>query len=1190
MGNSLVDYRYRVGVFNLCRPGSPKQSRYSLNGITHARLSMWLGYLSYVSVLLFFLCTVVMYIIKGKTGHCRNKTKRNRQFRHITLYSCLGNFLALYIFSSICMLLVKLANDIELNPGPVLDKKISFCHANVRSLLSSHKLDELSIRATQEDYSIIVTTETWLDASISNHDVSIEDYEIIRRDRNRNGGGIAVFIRSNIGFQPLDDLNNPNYECVWLKITSGHNSFILGSFYVTESTATQANDFIEYLDSVLDLINQLQLSNLPLFLIGDFNAKSSTWFNLQMNNALGIRLQGFVERNHMKQLINEPTRVVGNAISLLDLVITNCENLVDSCGVSAPICNSDHGLIWTTINFTTPKSNFVKSFFDLKGTDLDNLKHVLRSFNWDSMYESPDHSQNIKHWLHNFYELIKTNTKLISCKIRSNDKPWFRNRLRHLISKRHRLYKKAKRSGSSDDWSRYHGVSKECLNAIAEAKESYFKSLFQSLSDFSTSSKKWWHVTKKLIGSNNSSTIPPLVDNNGDVSADTKDKCMLLNEYFASQCKVDDDNTDVPEPEPCTNSSLSDMSFNDAEVKKVIDNLGTSKAVGPDGISNDFIRNIADAIITPLTNFFNYSIRHGIFPEEWKKSNIVPIFKKGDKALPSNYRPVSLLCCLSKVFEKLVAQKFMHYIKQNNLITEHQSGFMPSDSTTNQLIYVTDHILNGFEKGEDSLAVFLDISKAFDKVWHKGLILKLKNNGINGTLLNWFESYLSNRLQKVVYQGVSSNYEKVRAGVPQGSVLGPILFLIYINDITVGLVSLNTLFADDGSLIHRYKNIDEAVEAMHHDLRLIEIWAKKWLVTFNPSKTIFMIFSKKASREASPNLIFFGSRILEVDSHRHLGVTFSNTLNWAKHIENIISSADKRMFILKQLSRKVPRKTLLVLYYSMIRSVLEYGCQVYGDLPAVLSDKLERVQYEAGRIICGALKNTSYEKIRIELGWPTLHSRRNFLSLSLMYKIINGLTPSYIQNVILLHNHNLPYRLNLRNADHVPVRPFRLKSYETSFGISAVRKWNALPRTFRMKPNIEQFKSSLKKEYFPKQRTEFNYGERLHNIFLTRFRLGYTTLNSDLANRGIVESAACPRCRVSPETYSHFFLECSALLAARAELFDRMEGLLHTSLTNISNANLIRIIIFGISTKNCKFNEDLFQLVHNYISDSQRFI
>ena len=282
-----------------------------------------------------------------------------------------------------------------------------------------------------------------------------------------------------------------------------------------------------------------------------------------------------------------------------------------------------------------------------------------------------------------------------------------------------------------------------------------------------------------------------------------------------------------------------------------------------------------------------------------------------------------------------MASHIYSYLKANNLISKHQSGFIPGDSTVFQLISFSDYLHRALDNGQEVFSVFMDISKAFDRVWHSGLLVKLKSYGFDASFVSFFKSYLSGREQRVSFMGSLSNSVIITAGVPQGSVLGPVLFLLFINDIVDDLESKAMLFADDTSLskIFDRNTIVNLVTTINNDLRLIEKWAKSWLVNFNPDKTQIMVFSLKREQLIIPDFFFFGKRLVVVDSHTHLGVTFQSKLKWDNHVESLLIKAQKRLNIMRRIKFTVPRKSLQTIYISMIRSLLDYACiSVHWDV------------------------------------------------------------------------------------------------------------------------------------------------------------------------------------------------------------------------------------------------------------------
>jgi hypothetical protein len=322
--------------------------------------------------------------------------------------------------------------------------------------------------------------------------------------------------------------------------------------------------------------------------------------------------------------------------------------------------------------------------------------------------------------------------------------------------------------------------------------------------------------------------------------------------------------------------------------------MNPNKSHGCDNISIQMLQLCAESVVIPLGIIFKNIIKTGIFPSQWKFANVTPIHKKGNKQMVSNYRPISLLPVCSKIFEKILFNNVYKYLVANNLISEHQSGFRPGDSTTNQLLYLVHTIHLALDEQKEVRSVFLDISKAFDKVWHVGLLFKLQQNGIHGILLNLFNSYLSNRNQRVVINGFESEWGLIEAGVPQGSVLGPLLFLIYINDLENDIKSSVKFFADDTSLFSIVTNPVLSASELNSDLKIIEKWAYQWKMLFNPDPTkqaVEMLFSRKRSDQGHPPLFFNNLPVVSATSHKHLGITLDNKLLFTKHISEKVSKA-----------------------------------------------------------------------------------------------------------------------------------------------------------------------------------------------------------------------------------------------------------------------------------------------------------
>ena len=430
---------------------------------------------------------------------------------------------------------------------------------------------------------------------------------------------------------------------------------------------------------------------------------------------------------------------------------------------------------------------------------------------------------------------------------------------------------------------------------------------------------------------------------------------------------------------------MTDTECSPDETETLIKLLNLNKATGPDLISNKMLKSVSEEISVPLSILFNRSFRGGKFAQTWKKANILPLFKQGDESLPSNYRPVSLLSGVGKLQERIVFKHIYNHLIANNFLYKYQSGFLPTHYTTFQLVDIYQHIYQTFDNNQYSCMVFCDLSKAFDRVWHKGLIFKLKQYGISGDLLNWITDYLEDRQQRVIIKSYTSNYKTVSAGVPQGLVLGPLLFLIYIYDIADSLLSLTRLFADDSSLFYSASSILDIECIINHDQQLLAAWAKQWLITCNPLKTEAILFTLRQF-EAFSKLIFENTQFRFVDCHKYLGVTLNFKGQWHDHIENVMKSAAKIIGIMRKLKYNLSRMALNQIYFSYVLPVLEYSSLVWNGCSQHDSSTLEKLQHDAARIVTGLTRSVSLENLYRECGWIPLSERRRQQKLAFMYK------------------------------------------------------------------------------------------------------------------------------------------------------------------------------------------------------------
>ena len=612
----------------------------------------------------------------------------------------------------------------------------------------------------------------------------------------------------------------------------------------------------------------------------------------------------------------------------------------------------------------------------------------------------------------------------------------------------------------------------------------------------------------------------------------------------------------------------------------ILKSLPVGKSSGPDHISGQILSKVSTEIAAPLCNLFNSCIARSLFPKAWKEAHVTAVYKKGDPSLATNYRPISLLSVIGKVFEKLLFRQIFNHLVTINFLTPFQSGFLPGDSTVNQLTYIYNTFCKALDSGKEVRTIFFDISKAFDRVWHKGLIVKLKAAGLSNDFLAIIEDYLKDRRQRVVLPGAYSDWNCIRAGVPQGSILGPLLFLIYINDIVSNIDSNIRLFADDTSLylvINHRNEVLSSTQLLNSDIEKINKWASDWLVTFNPSKSESMIISRKHDINNFPPLYMDQQLIAHVNDHKHLGIFLSGDCSWHKHIDYIQSKAWPKLNIMRKLKYQLDRKSLEIIYLSFVRPLLEYGDTIWDNCTLSEQDELNKIQNEAARICTGATRLVSLNKLKAEIGWESLEFRRKKHKLILFYKMIHGLTPTYLSD-LLPQPVSANSRYNLRNQENLQVPFCRTNLYRNSFLPSVIRDWNELPENTKNATSIDSFKRLLDPRRVDTP-PYFYIGNRKAQVLHTRIRTNCSSLNDDLYSKGIVDSPLC-QCG-SVENAHHFFFSCPLYTHIRVELANSVLQNCPMTLKNL---------LFGNERLSSDSNAKIFYAVQKIISESKRFV
>lgn len=1131
-----------------------------------------------------------------------HKTSINSHCSHFQVYFIYIQLLCLCLsleteFNSalyLCFLLLVASGDIHPNPGPTpLNSEIGLCHLNARSLLKSGRLEEMYLElCCLHRFDIIGVSESHLSQEIPDLDINIQNYTIYRQDRNRHGGGTALYIHDRFTSVRRPDLELPNIELLWVELKFYNHSVLVGVCYrPPNQCAADVDAFIDNLNNSLSSI--VGGRNQSVILLGDFNDRCHVWDSDHSDSEIGLKLVNLVRSHNMFQLINKPTR--NN--NLLDLLITDSPGYFLVADTLPPIDNLDHSIIYGTLNLTPPKiPSYKRKVWQYDRGNWLLLNNLFLLTDWDALFSSSpylnDLTTRITHFIIDTAETCIP-TRLVT--IRPRDKPGMTSEVRRLFKIAKRMHKRARHTCDPVHIEIFRNARRDAKSSFRKARSKFFNDISEKLLNPTTNNKAYWKLNKLVYGDKTCKSIPDLLDGTS-LKTDSWDKAMLFNKFFSEQCSLPDGSDADPLPtfSPVTESSLSSITTTAEEVRKLLRNLNVSKASGPDGISNRILRGCADTLCYPLSRLFNLSLQTGVFPHCWKLSNIVPIHKKNDRQVVSNYRPVSLLCTISKVLERIVHSRLYTYCSENNLLTEKNSGFKPVDSTVNQLTSITHRIYQALDNKQDACLVFLDISKAFDRVWHRGLVFKLRQFGVNGTLLNWFSSYLNNRSQQVIINGTTSEPLFITAGVPQGSILGPLLFLIYINDLVEGIQCDVNMFADDTFLFDTYTDPLLSSVRINQDLNTILRWGNIWKVMFNALKTYYMLISRKQQPSHYPNPTFNNIPIEKTECHKHLGLYFTSNFSWSEHINRTIVKASKRLHLMNSVRLLLPRRSLCSLYKTMILPILEYCNVIYDNCTLRDSLALDNVQRRAALICTGAYRHTSNESLLAELGWQPLYIRRQTHKLILLFKIVHSLTPAYLRR--LLHQPaETPYGLRNRTNASLPVPYSRLSSTKNAFAHSAIKAWNSLPEPIRSCQLLCTFKQLLLSELYKQSNVKFL--PKLYSflplgnatVYHCRLRLGLSALNSHRFSYNFIANKSCPKCNSECENVQHYLFSCPAYAAPRTVLMESLSNILLDDVMQ-NPATLENYLIYGSNSLNIASNLSMFSHVFNYITATGRFI
>ena len=933
-------------------------------------------------------------------------------------------------------------------------------------------MDELQLTiGTENGPDILGICETFLDPSIDDIQLNINHFSLFRKDRHdtqdKPGGGLLLYFRNSLNCQRRHDLEISKIETLWteVKITNS-KPFLICTLY-RPPTATSG-----WIDLLEDELSVAQTTGLEMIIMGDVNidfqaCSNNKWLNL-------------VQLFDLTQLVTNPTRITQSSSTLIDHVYTSNPESISECFVPSysisdhfPVCFS------RKINCKISKNEHItttyRCFKTFNETQFQHdLASALEPFN--DLPAVSNINDDCSLWLGIIQSQLDRHAPIKSRRVKYKRLPDWSNQ--EILTTR-KLRDISKRQGNWSDYKKYRNKTK---SLIRQAKRHHFSEAVTNLTDTKTI---WSHLRKTSTGANaNDNALPSELEINGQCYTNSKDIAFKLNNYFASISEyfISNDITtsapDLSKLQTYINSKIPHATYfripkiTANQVSEFIKGLNSAKATGLDGIGPRILK-LANTVLSPsIAAMINKSIETAKFPDQLKMAKLFPIHKGGSKSDPGNYRPISILPTVSKIFEKHINKHLVSFLNKYKVIHVNQSGFRQKHSCQTALVKLIDQWMACIDNGDLVGSVFLDFRKAFDLVDHSILLDKLSLYKCRGTDLNLLSSYLQDR-QQVIDSGQGlSEPAHIKSGVPQGSILGPTLFLIFINDLPLHLEFCDIdLFADDATFHTKGKSKSDVEPKLQTDGENSKIWAKNHKMKIHYDKTSCMALGTKHVTQTDTsylNINIDGNTIKQVNKQKLLGVYIDEKLSWSAHIDYLCATISTKISLLKQLSTYVPVKVQKLFYQGYILPLIDYGSNTWGSTSKQNIERLSKLQKRAARIILKADFDTPSLEMFNELGWTTITKRHNYSKAVFTYRALNNLTPEYISN--LLKPVSETHSRNLRSATngYLAVPRSKTSLFDRSFSATAPRLWNSMPKEITTASSLRKFKQSAK-TYFKDQ-------------------------------------------------------------------------------------------------------------------------
>ena len=913
---------------------------------------------------------------------------------------------------------------------------ISVIYSNLRSI--RNKLDEILLLVEQRSPDLMAFTETWLTSNVLDSEVQIPGYELLRADRlgNHTGGGTILYWKRSLRVHLLEVVNDGGSTALWCRINDSRRGFTVGVVYrcPTDPASLVLESFQRY------------GAKKDCLVVGDFNAPKVDWDLLQCSlprDSFDSRLLESSLACSLFQHVLSPTRLVPDkSCNILDLVFSSTPMEVNSLNILEPIGMSDHCalfFLWTscsTIHHSPPPRRNIWRIHP------DQLRDAAREIDW-SVPQGTDVNQAWSFLHSRLINLINTHAPISKGHRASRGPPWMDKELRLLMRKRKRLWDRFKLTTSSDDYAIYRNARNLC----SKLKRSKRASFELALAEKSASSPKllFSYMNKSLRAGG---WIPSLRDSTSpNPLHDDSEKAEAFAVQYAS---VYDSDTPFLMCYPKNAPIMQEVEFDTSTVEKILSTLDASSSPGPDEIHPRVLKILAHYLAPPLTHIFQLSLEAGRLPEAWKTGYVKPIFKGGARDLPSNYRPVCLTSVVCKVMEKIVKQALQSHLAP--IITSRQHGFQKGRSCITNLLTAREEWAKLVDSGKRLDVIFVDFSKAFDKVSHGRLLFKLRSAGVEGKLMNWISNFLDDRTMRVRVNHTLSSPIVMSSGVPQGSVLGPELFKFFINDLPDILKVDCLIYADDLKLWHSVSSVEDA-DHLQAVLDVLHQWSIHWKLPINYEKCSVMSIGSKDPFGA----YHIGGYLLKnVIQEKDLGVFLSSDFKSSSDTRRKVASAVRMSCALRRSFTSMTPEVFRLLFVSHVRPILEYGCPAVFPLFNYEKVMIEKVLRRSSRSV-PALQGLSYHERLQRLDLYSMEYRRVRGDLIYLRRILNGELGELLRG-FFTPNTECSTRGNSRKL--FKPRRLRLRN-DITLSTRSINAWNSLPEEVVSASTEKCFKERL---------------------------------------------------------------------------------------------------------------------------------